>query len=667
MLSVAFTSPRYLVGLAGAALPLLIHLLTRDRVQRVIFPSLRFFARTARASLVRRRFEEILLIALRCLLCAVLAVAFANPLLARQEDAAEFGPDSRSRVLLVDRSASIRRQPVLDAWRSELESMAKSVNGQARTAVIAFDSETDVLADFDASPDEVRGCLDRLQPGYGSSDQVGALRKARDLIERERTAIREIILLSDLPRRGWQTYRGDWRLPAGVTLTVRPLPGVSADNLRIVEANVPVSQVGTAKACRLGVRVVNDGAADLKNVEVSLLLGDDTSESHEVSLPAGRASAVRFRQMLQDGDNAGVIRIEREDAIPLDNEVYFNIAVQPKLHVVILNGHPSSVRREDAAFFLETALSVGEPSHFEVQVLDAANADPAEVGKADVVLLADVATISDAVGRALGEVLGRGGGLLLLPGGHVDGEAFSRSFRELAPCGLREVIEPSGTAAPARIGDVRTDHAALRVFDGARNGNFATIRFRRYWEVTRSQTARVLARFQDGRPALLEKQRHQGVSMMSLTPPDLAWTDFPQRALFVPYVHELVRYLGARKEEQTALVVGQPLPEGEATDPDGKKLSTSGAVARAPGIYAIRPPDGPARKVAVNVDRAEFDTRAVEPEEIVEALRPVETESERTDPAQSRHEQAGLWMWVLLLFACLTVAELAMANRTVRH
>jgi len=88
MPSATFANPLYLVGLAGAALPLLIHLLTRDRVQRVVFPSLRFFVRTARASLVRRRFEEMLLIALRCVVCALLAVAFANPLFARDAVAA---------------------------------------------------------------------------------------------------------------------------------------------------------------------------------------------------------------------------------------------------------------------------------------------------------------------------------------------------------------------------------------------------------------------------------------------------------------------------------------------------------------------------------------------------------------------------------------------------
>jgi hypothetical protein len=669
-----FANPLYLVGLAGAALPLLIHLLTRDRVQRVVFPSLRFFVRTARASLVRRRFEEMLLIALRCVVCALLAVAFANPLFNREADARAFGPDSRSRLLLIDRSASIRREPVRKAWKREMAALVDSTDDSTRTAVVAFDSAPRVLADFDASPDEAREQLEGIQVGYGASDLVGALRKAADMIGRERTATREIVLLSDLPRRSWTRYKGDWRLPGGVTLTVEYLSDRVNDNVHIAETNVPAARVGTAKACPIAVRVANDSPADLDAVPVSLVMGGETVETREVPLPAGRASNVRFRRLLDDGDNPGAVRIDRPDASPLDNETYFTIVVQPKVRVVILNGHPSSDRRRDAAFFLKTALSVGEANAFDVHVLDATTTDgeeirkaAAQVRRADVVLLADVSTVADAVGGALGDVVVRGGGLLFLPGGHVDGEAFSRDFRDLAPCGLRQVIEPTGTAAPMRIGEVQTDHPALEAFAAPRHGNFTTARFHRYWDVTRSQTAHVLARFQNGRPALLEKPRGKGLSMLSLTPTDPTWTDFPMRVLFVPYVHELVRYLGARAQDPATLVVGEKLPAGEATGPNGQPLPASDATAEAPGIYTIQTPGGGERKVAVNVDRAEFDVRRVDPKEIVEALRPAPDESREAARARREGERTGLWMWVMLGFALLSVAELAVANRTIRH
>ena len=60
-----FVNPLFLVGLAGMALPVLIHILTRDRIERVAFSTLRFFAGLIGALLRRRRYQEMLLLAMR--------------------------------------------------------------------------------------------------------------------------------------------------------------------------------------------------------------------------------------------------------------------------------------------------------------------------------------------------------------------------------------------------------------------------------------------------------------------------------------------------------------------------------------------------------------------------------------------------------------------------
>ena len=79
-----FGSPLFLIGLSAAALPILIHLLTRDRIRRVAFPTLRFFSGASRHVLRRKKFREAILLVLRSLACALLAVAFARPLLSAE-------------------------------------------------------------------------------------------------------------------------------------------------------------------------------------------------------------------------------------------------------------------------------------------------------------------------------------------------------------------------------------------------------------------------------------------------------------------------------------------------------------------------------------------------------------------------------------------------------
>src|SRR5512137_303096 len=103
----AFLNRYFLIGLAGAAVPILIHLLTRDRVRRVSFSTLRFFANVSRNVLRRKRIYEMILLAMRTAACALLAIAFARPFLASGEGALGglFTPGT-ARVIVADLSAS---------------------------------------------------------------------------------------------------------------------------------------------------------------------------------------------------------------------------------------------------------------------------------------------------------------------------------------------------------------------------------------------------------------------------------------------------------------------------------------------------------------------------------------------------------------------------------
>ena len=73
---ISFANPYFLAALAGVAVPVLIHLLTRDHVKHVAFSTLRFFARRAKAVVQRKRFQELLLIAMRAAIVALLALSF---------------------------------------------------------------------------------------------------------------------------------------------------------------------------------------------------------------------------------------------------------------------------------------------------------------------------------------------------------------------------------------------------------------------------------------------------------------------------------------------------------------------------------------------------------------------------------------------------------------
>ncbi len=97
-----------LIGLASIALPVLIHLLARGRAKRFRFPSLRFIDPSQLLPTRRARVQDALLLALRCAIVALAALALAQPVLltASRRRAMERGI---ARAIIVDTSASMRR------------------------------------------------------------------------------------------------------------------------------------------------------------------------------------------------------------------------------------------------------------------------------------------------------------------------------------------------------------------------------------------------------------------------------------------------------------------------------------------------------------------------------------------------------------------------------
>ena len=75
-----FLSPIFLaISVAGASLPIIIHLLNRGQPPRLIFSTIRFIQKSIYSNQQRHRLKELLLLLLRALILCCLGVAFARP------------------------------------------------------------------------------------------------------------------------------------------------------------------------------------------------------------------------------------------------------------------------------------------------------------------------------------------------------------------------------------------------------------------------------------------------------------------------------------------------------------------------------------------------------------------------------------------------------------
>jgi hypothetical protein len=316
-----------------------------------------------------------------------------------------------------------------------------------------------------------------------------------------------------------------------------------------------------------------------------------------------------------------------------------------------------------------------EESPFQVSQTEAAGLTAAALAAADAVVLLNVATLNNNQAASLQNYVRDGGKLWLAPGNRVSADTFNRQFDELLPASLI-----AANVLPAQdyrlIADIDRRHPALSALDvdwGAR--------FQGYWLTAEHEQGQVLMRFDSGDAMLSERAVGAGRVALLSTSLDLGWSNLPLQGLYVPFVHEMLKYLIQPAQRQLSWQIGDLIDLREhmagqdslqLREPDGTTLTV-----RADNpIYQARMPGfltGPGElRLAVNIapdaanlsriDVASVSDRVLNPETTPPVSERVRTAQLIADIEQPQR----LWWWILMLTAVLLLVETWIANRTYR-
>src|SRR5258706_14648571 len=101
----AFLTPAFLLGLGAIAIPVLIHLIQREKKRVIEFPALMFVRRIPYQSVRHRRIRHWALLLMRAAAIALVVAAFARPFRRQRAVAASVGCGPPSAATLLDRCA----------------------------------------------------------------------------------------------------------------------------------------------------------------------------------------------------------------------------------------------------------------------------------------------------------------------------------------------------------------------------------------------------------------------------------------------------------------------------------------------------------------------------------------------------------------------------------
>jgi hypothetical protein len=241
-----------------------------------------------------------------------------------------------------------------------------------------------------------------------------------------------------------------------------------------------------------------------------------------------------------------------------------------------------------------------------------------------------------------------GGGLLVAAGPDVDGTIVSDV---LGAGSTLRIVNDTGPKREARTlapTDVR--HPVFQAFAG----NAATLGLVTFKNAARINGAacQTLARFTTGDTALIECPAGDGRALVLASDLDNKWNDFPLHATFVPFLHEIVRYLASSRAHASDYLVGDA-PAG---------------VKRAPGIATLSDATlaGGPRRIAVNVDPREADAARISVEDFQSAVTRMKEAGAPAARVEARQQEdrQHLWQYALAVMALLLIAEGLLAART---
>ena len=690
-MDLAFLNVSFLFAALGAAIPLILHLVRRQRAGIHVFSMVRFLVKTQQAVVRQQKIRRLLLLLLRMAACALLAVIFARPFVRDQDQSLFAGTQPEAVAILIDTSYSMGYGNRQALARRRTAEVLNTLQTGDQVALLTFAVQARVVRELGPDQSGLAALLDTgIKTTFEGTDYMEALRAADDQLSGADFDKRTLYLVSDFQASGWNARSAGWKLRPGVQLRLIDVGDAQDENAAVTGVEIPAVLSGENRTLDVVVRVRNYGQAPFRD-ELMLRVNGNEREKRLVDIPPHSGRLETIRHTFEPATNTGEV-ILGDDGLSVDNRFYFTVNAPSPVRVLCLEERSRPDRPSEAAYYLSQALSLRQDPPVVVDVRSPRAMTDGDLAQYDVVISSNLSVLPRRAKTWLTDYVRSGGSLIIALNSAVSPDIFHSSFGELLPGRIGSLSSPETLRDRYRLlTDVNYQHPVFQPFSGPRHGDFGTVRFYRTARFEPDSSSSVPARFDDGSAAIAEKSLGNGRTFLVLTTFDLSWTDLPIREVFVPFIYESIDYLASRgslhgrgtglyrlagesvRLPDDALYV--ELPSGERIPADasqsGTKLFTR---TDRPGMYRVQS-EGGLHAFAVNLDTRESDFTRMDVESFASAVinpvaRSPESRESETLASLARDAEVErrqrLWWFLGFTLIALVLGETLLANRTHR-
>ncbi|PQO41043.1 vWA domain-containing protein [Blastopirellula marina] len=690
-----FAAPWILaLGFVAAAVPVVVHLLTRPKPVRMPLSTLRFVREAVQQRRAAHWLRDFIILALRTLAILLLAVAFAGPHWGSpsliQEDAGD-----TVRVIVLDTSQSMGAADgpttVIQKGRSVADRYLQYRSGLRTNVILAGARPRAVFDNVSTNFEALREELNRTAAQAESLDIRAALElAARQLAPKDATdkRRRELIVISDFQRTNWGAVTFN-ALPPDTKIQLESVaPAEAAANLAVLRA--VCRPVGARRdRLQLEVAIGNYSAIGHKGT-VEISLGDAVYPIAAAFPPQEVTLLTQEVPAPSAGWQWGQTRlVDANDVLAADDQrpLVIRLRGEPKYAVVTQQREAGKLSSSQLLGFGLAPEWDGEGTSLRMERIETSRLDNQSLVDADLIALDHCGKLNpEQVGLIARQVrLGRP--VLYVTSEAIDAVNLNALAKE-AQMELPVALTPPSTGTirrDLRLASPVTPRPPLATFGDSLPALIDQMIFAGGLSATSSGRAaddQIRASFQDGTPAIVVARSSSGGSLAILNM-DLAKSNIWKTGALVPILDELVQELLASDTGEEIYLSGEPLVaridtsgaaeslkiiqengDGEPDALHGELLDDGDATVwqwdapSQPGVYHVEDQGATVFAAAVALPAEEADL-AVLPADVVRDRLAAGYEVAYNAASEKLVPQDDLWKWFAVGAVMCLLAEVA--------
>lgn len=666
-----FANPSALWGLLFVLIPIAVHLFSFRTSKRILFSNISFLQEVKQESRQKQQLKHLLLLAFRILAVVAAVMAFARPHFGEQTSKA--WTEAGYHAVFVDNSPSMSLPGEEGVILEQAKQAARSIAQQARPDDQFQLITHELLPESQRwlSKDDFLSQLDAVKPGSRTNPIELIFERQKDLIANNGASERTVLYwLSD-----FQETAFDFQYMAkqeGLSLRFLQLKAFESPNLFIDSCWLAQPLLRPGQTARLIYRVKNGGAKAAEAVRIELRVNETQRGMSNIDLPAFSTAVdtIDFN-MGQAGSFRAVLALD-DRFFPYDDAWYMQFEVKekfPALHIY----------QQQPNVFIRALFA--EDDFIALQSETAAQLDYNGISSYNAIILDGLNDAPSGLVKALTDAVEQGAALIYLPATEASQPGIQDLFTALGGGTIGSFVEEKQRVVSLNLNDPLYQETFSHI-----PAQLSLPSVVKWLGFTPSAQDRVLMRLTNGEPLLLRRTFGQGQVIAFLSPIDLAFTDLPQHALFVPSMYRSILLGAGIRPLSYRIGSNEPIPFKNAGPPltglislksnqlsfipevrrEGSNLYLnlrSGALE--PGHYQLMHDEEvvESMQLALNGDLAESSLKTWQPDDLatIAAQHGWEhffvAKADLAGQISAVSKDGSLWRWILLLLLVFLLLE----------